>query len=105
MRYNTLKKIAISDENNQIHTDKSSKSKQIRITDSTKIKSPCVTTCLTNSHDECTGSYEFRLGEFKIECRCKCHNNLNLLLGGKKSTDYQNVQSGGQKSDTWRHRV
>jgi hypothetical protein len=66
MRYNSLKKIAISERN-------SLESSQGKTTNPKVAKSPCVTTCLTNSHDECTGSYEYRLGEFKIECHCDCH--------------------------------
>jgi hypothetical protein len=67
-----------SNQNNQIYTVKSSESNQTKEPNSIVIKSLFVTTCLTNSHDECTGSYEYGLGEFKIECHCDCHNNSDL---------------------------
>jgi hypothetical protein len=67
-----------SNQTNQIHTVKSSESNQIKESNSIVIKFPFVTTCLTNSHDECTGSYEYKLGEFKIECHCNCHYNSDL---------------------------
>ena len=73
-----------SNQNYQIHTVKSSESNQIKESDPIVIKSPFVTTCLTNSHDECTGSYEYRLGAFEIECRCDCHYNSDLHSVGQK---------------------
>jgi hypothetical protein len=78
----------------QIHNENSRESNQAKITNSKVIKSPCVTTCLTNSHIECTGSYESRLGEFKIECHCSCHYNSDTHLN-EKPTNNLEAQLGG----------
>lgn len=79
---------------NQIHNGNSKESKQAKIANSKANKSPCVTTCLTNSHEECTGSYESRLGEFKIECHCSCHYDFDTHLD-EKPTDNIEAQFGG----------
>jgi hypothetical protein len=65
---------------NQIHNGSSNESNRVKITNPKVIKSPYVTTCLTNSHNECTGSYESEIGEFKIECHCSCHYDSSMRL-------------------------
>lgn len=77
-----------SHKDNQIYNGRSNESNQVKITNSKVIKSPCVTTCLTNSHDECTGSYESGLGEFKIECHCSCHYNSGMRLDENREAQF-----------------
>ena len=72
----------------QIYNGRSNESNQVKITNSKVIKSPCVTTCLTNSHDECTGSYESGSGEFKIECHCSCHYNSGTRLDENREAQF-----------------
>jgi predicted CopG family antitoxin len=73
---------------NQIHNRRSGESNQVKITNSKVIKSSCVTICLTNSHDECTGSYESGSGEFKIECHCSCHYNSGMRLDENREAQF-----------------
>ncbi len=37
-----------------------------------------ITTCLTNSHEECTGTYVDTTASFKIQCKCGCHVNRSI---------------------------
>jgi hypothetical protein len=38
-------------------------------------KPTVVTMCLTDGHEECTGTYVDATNSFKIHCKCKCHVN------------------------------
>lgn len=44
-----------------------------------------VTECLSSCED-CNGRYEDNTGQFKIQCRCNCHNSPGLLLGENKKS-------------------
>jgi hypothetical protein len=37
------------------------------------LKPTVVTLCLTNMHEECTGSYVDTTNSFRIQCKCRCH--------------------------------
>jgi hypothetical protein len=37
-----------------------------------------ITECLTNSCQDCSGSYINKLTGYKLECKCQCHNKKML---------------------------
>jgi hypothetical protein len=44
-----------------------------------KISKPTVVTiCLTDGHEECTGTYVDTTCSFKIQCKCACHVNGSI---------------------------
>ena len=49
-----------------------------------KLKPTVVTICLTNIHEECTGTYVDTTNNFKIQCRCECHTNSNRKVRIRK---------------------
>lgn len=47
-------------------------------------KPTMVTVCLTDLHEECTGTYVDTTNNFKIQCRCECHTNSNRKVRIRK---------------------
>src|ERR687898_3154608 len=41
-------------------------------------KPTVVTMCLTDGHEECTGTYVDTTNSFKIQCKCRCHANGSI---------------------------
>ena len=56
----------------------------LRVKDESELLPIAVTTCLTNVHDECTGTYVDTTNNFKIQCSCGCHTDRNRKGGTRK---------------------
>jgi hypothetical protein len=77
-------------DNNVLANDKlyavTKKSSRLEQTSKPNSESGIVVTLCLSSCDECNGRYEDNTGKFKIQCRCNCHDSLDLLLEENKKS-------------------